>query len=288
MRTELVNKLIKLADDPKLIFLTGDLGFNALEPLQDKLGNRFINCGIAEQNMVGIAAGLAMQGYRPWVYSIAPFLYARALEQIRNDVCFNNLPVTFVGNGGGYSYGIMGSTHHALEDLAIINSLPNIQAYIPAFKNEIPSLIDIINHSNSPSYIRLENSGNDNFVPQDTHFYQWRKLAQGSKGTLICCGPLINKFINKVKDVNIWQLGSLPIGSFPYQLGQDIFDAPKLVVVEEHIEFLAKEIFYEMGHYNNKPPVFISYHCKHSPKTGTQEYLRSDCGLNINAIISEF
>lgn len=288
MRIELVNNLIKLADNPKFIFLTGDLGFNILEPLRDKLGNRFINCGIAEQNMVGVAAGLAMQGYRPWVYSIAPFLYARALEQIRNDVCFNNLPVTLIGNGGGYSYGIMGPTHHALEDYAIINSLPNIKTYFPAFKNTIDSLVSIINHSNNPNYIRLSNSEGPDYLPKDNHFYQWQKIATGTKGTLICCGPIANIFKDKIQDVNIWVLGNLPIYNLPYQLGLDIFNYKKLVIVEEHIEYISKEITYQISKFNNKWPIVINYSCRLTNKTGSQNFLREDCNLNINGIINEF
>ncbi len=103
-----------------MVFLTGDLGFMALEPLRDRLGDRFINCGVAEQNMVTVAAGLAKEGFDVWVYSIAPFCYARALEQIRNDVCLHGLPVRVLGNGGGYGYGVMGPTHHALEDYGIL------------------------------------------------------------------------------------------------------------------------------------------------------------------------
>ena len=87
------------------------------------MGERFINAGVAEQNMVSVAAGLAKAGLRPWVYSIAPFLYARAFEQIRNDVCLHGMPVILVGNGGGYGYGVMGSTHHAIEDYGVLLSL---------------------------------------------------------------------------------------------------------------------------------------------------------------------
>src|SRR5580698_8612554 len=116
MRQEFCQTLIEFSGRPEFVFLTGDLGFMALEPLREAMGERFINCGVAEQNMVGMAAGVARAGESVWVYSIAPFLYARAFEQIRNDVCFHDLPVRLVGNGGGYHYGVMGPTHWALED----------------------------------------------------------------------------------------------------------------------------------------------------------------------------
>ena len=101
-----IEKVVGEHDD--IVFITGDLGYGALENLAAKMGDRFINAGVAEQNMIGIAAGMASQGYRVICYSIAPFVVYRCLEQIRNDVCFHNLPVFVVGNGGGYGYGIHG------------------------------------------------------------------------------------------------------------------------------------------------------------------------------------
>ena len=114
-------------------------------------GSRFINAGVAEQNMVSVAAGLARQGMRAWAYSIAPFIYARPFEQIRNDVCLHNLPVVLVGNGGGYGYGVMGGTHHALEDYGVLLGLPNLRVYIPAFDGDVSRLAARIC---SPSRIR--------------------------------------------------------------------------------------------------------------------------------------
>src|SRR5271167_2666914 len=142
MRQAFCNGLVQQALLPEFVFLTGDLGFKALEPLQSALGQRFINAGVSEQNMVSVAAGLARSGLRPWTYSIAPFLYARPFEQIRNDVCFHGLPVILVGNGGGYGYGVMGSSHHALEDYGVLLSLPGMQVHVPAFDADIAGAIE--------------------------------------------------------------------------------------------------------------------------------------------------
>src|SRR5262249_54897691 len=114
MRKQFCDALVARAKNPDMIFLTGDLGFMALEELQKALGERFINAGVAEQNMISVAAALARQGFQVWAYSIAPFCYARPFEQIRNDITFHGLPVKLVGNGGGYGYGVMGPTHHAI------------------------------------------------------------------------------------------------------------------------------------------------------------------------------
>ena len=125
MRKQLCDALVaRAAEQEDMVFLTGDLGFNALEPLRAAMGDRFINAGVAEQNMVTVAAALAAQDLEVWVYSIAPFVYARPFEQIRNDICFHHRPVTLIGNGGGYGYGVMGPTHHAIEDYGALLTLP--------------------------------------------------------------------------------------------------------------------------------------------------------------------
>ena len=114
MRSAACNAWVNRVTDEEFLFLTGDLGYNALEPLRERLGDRFINAGVAEQNMVSVGAGLAIEGMNVWIYSIAPFCYARPFEQIRNDICQHRLPVKLVGNGGGYGYGAQGASHHAL------------------------------------------------------------------------------------------------------------------------------------------------------------------------------
>jgi transketolase len=144
-----------LAADPKAMFITGDLGYSALEGIASKYGRRFLNAGVAEQNMVGVAAGLALAGMRPWVYSIAPFATYRCLEQIRNDVCLHRLPVRIAGNGGGYTYGIMGATHHALEDLAALRPLPNMRLFFPCENGHVAAAVAQMSELNGPSYIRL-------------------------------------------------------------------------------------------------------------------------------------
>src|SRR5204863_5190911 len=118
-------------------------------------GARFLNAGVAEQSMMGIAAGVALTGRRPWVYSIAPFATYRCLEQIRNDVCLHALPVRIVGNGGGFTYGIMGSTHHALEDLAVLKVLPNMQLFFPCAGDQVEAAVRAMADLAGPAYLRL-------------------------------------------------------------------------------------------------------------------------------------
>ena len=138
----------------KFVFLTGDLGFKTLEPLRDAWVHVLSTPGIAEQNMICVAASMAKTALRPWVYSIAPFVYARPFEQIRNDVCLPDLPVVLVGNGGGYGYGVMGSTHHALEDYGALLTLANMRVFIPAFDSDVMALVDLLMEFPLP-YLRL-------------------------------------------------------------------------------------------------------------------------------------
>jgi transketolase len=148
-----------LLADTRTMFFSGDLGYNALEGLAAKLGSRFVNAGVAEQNMIGVAAGVALTGLSAWVYSIAPFATFRCLEQIRNDVCLHDLPVRIVGNGGGYTYGIMGPTHHALEDLAALKALPNMQLFFPCSGDHVAPAVSKMHGLKGPSYLRLGISG---------------------------------------------------------------------------------------------------------------------------------
>jgi len=240
VRKALCQALISHAERRDFVFLTGDLGFQALEPVRDALGSRFINAGVAEQNMVSVAAGLARQDLRPWVYSIAPFLYARPFEQIRNDVCLHSLPVVFVGNGGGYGYGVMGSTHHALEDYGILLTLAGLQVHIPAFDADLPTVVDRLFTTDCPAYLRL---GLSEEPPQwsPPPYAAWRKLVAGNAGTIVAVGPLAGSYWQPCADLpdrcrpNLWCLSELPLGELPAELLHDIRGSEPLCVVEEHV-----------------------------------------------------
>lgn len=240
MRVAFCELLLEQCENPGFVFLSGDLGFRALEPLKDKLGGRFINAGVAEQNMVSVAAGMAMNGLRPWVYSIAPFIYARAFEQIRNDVCLHNLPVVLVGNGGGYGYGVMGATHHALEDYGVLLTLPRMIAYLPAFDSDLELIIPSLASNSFPSYLRL----GVQYLPRDwsaPSFEAWRKLLSGRGPTVVVAGPLAGEFWQRWSTLadeirpNLWCLCQLPFPELPEQLWNEIRSSPSFAVVEEHV-----------------------------------------------------
>ena len=142
-----------------MVLLTGDLGYTVFEPFQAEFPERYVNCGVAEANMLGTAAGLAREGMRPFVYSFIPFAIFRALEQIRIDICYHELPVVIVGLGAGYSYGDMGATHHALEDIAVTRSLPNMTVICPGDPWEVRYAIRALSSHDGPAYLRLAKRG---------------------------------------------------------------------------------------------------------------------------------
>lgn len=156
MRNTLMKYLVQQAEhDPTLYLIVGDVGFSVIEIFQEKFPQRYINAGVAEQAMLGVAAGLAMAGKNVYIYSIIPFVTMRIFEQIRNDLCYQQLPVKIIGVGGGFSYGPMGVTHHALEDVGIMRCLPEMTIVAPGSIYETAQLIPQINNCKGPAYVRL-------------------------------------------------------------------------------------------------------------------------------------
>lgn len=156
MRTAFLETLLDCARSNKGIWLlTGDLGFSVLEPFAGQFPDRYVNTGVAEQNMIGVAAGLALSGKTVFVYSIANFPTLRCLEQVRNDICGHNLNVKIVAVGGGFSYGSLGYSHHGVEDLAILRALPHMEVIAPADPVETRVITRRIAESTGPAYIRL-------------------------------------------------------------------------------------------------------------------------------------
>jgi transketolase len=295
MRTVLANTLVAHAGRPDFAFLTGDLGFMALEPVQKAAGARFINAGVAEQNMVAVAAGMARSGLKPWVYSIAPFLYARPFEQIRNDVCLHGLPVFLVGNGGGYAYGVMGATHHALEDYGALLTLAGLTAYVPAFADDVGVAIDRMYAAKAPAYLRL---GRDE-KPKELRlppYAAWRRVLEGAGPVLVIVGPLAGGIIAPLlswpasERPSVWILSELPIApaSLPEGLLHDVARTGTLVVVEEHVahggagQMLAYALL-ERG----AAPARMVHRCAlgyPSGRYGSQQYHRRDCGLDPESV----
>jgi transketolase len=156
MRGHFIQTLMRLAEqDARITLLTGDLGFGVVESFAERFPRRYINVGVAEQDMVGIATGLAEAGQLPFTYSIAPFATLRPYEFIRNGPVLHSLPVRFVGVGGGFEYGTAGWTHHALEDLAVMRVLPGLTVIAPADHAQASAALDRTWDLPGPIYYRL-------------------------------------------------------------------------------------------------------------------------------------
>ena len=156
MRRAFVNTLVELAErDPRILLLTGDLGYMALEPFAQRFPDRFFNVGVAEQNMVGLATGLAEAGFIPFVYSIVTFASLRPYEFIRNGPILHQLPVRIVGVGGGFEYGPQGATHHGLEDVGVMRVQPGIAVIAPADHEQLACALRVTWNLPGPVYYRL-------------------------------------------------------------------------------------------------------------------------------------
>jgi transketolase len=150
------------AADPRVVLLAGDIGNRLFDNLKGKFPDRFYNCGVAEANMVSLSAGMALTGLRPFAYTITPFITTRVFEQLRVDVCYHNAPVTIVGTGAGLSYASLGPTHHSLEDIAILRTLPNLTVLCPADATEVKLTVKAVLGLKGPAYIRLGKKGEPN------------------------------------------------------------------------------------------------------------------------------
>ncbi len=241
MRAEFAKAILEAArKDSRLVFLSGDLGYMALEEIRDVLKERFINAGVAEQNMVSVAAGLAAKGFVPIVYSIAPFATLRPYEQIRNDVCLHNLPVKVVGNGGGYGYGIMGSTHHALEDVGVMRALPNMTAYVPCFGSDVAKCVEEMVSNSGPSYLRLGKSVPEFGDAQSSqHWNGFRRVQRGESVVIAAMGPVIENVITGLpqlpsQSVDLWSIGQFPVLDLPEEFLVSVKKAKKVITLEEH------------------------------------------------------
>lgn len=160
MRNAFVRALTAAAEkDDRVVLVAADIGNRLWDQFKRKFPDRFYNCGVCEANMTGVAAGLALDGYRPFTYTIAPFVTTRCLEQIRVDLCYHNLPVVVTAVGAGLSYASLGATHHACEDIAFLRALPEMTVVCPGDSPEIEALLPQLLNLQGPAYFRLGKKG---------------------------------------------------------------------------------------------------------------------------------
>ena len=295
MRKEFAQHIEKLAvENEKIVFITGDLGFMALENVKKAMGDRFINAGVSEQNMISMAASFAYEGLLPICYSIAPFIVFRPVEQIRLDVCLHNLNVKIVGNGGGFGYGIMGATHHAIEDIAVLSCLQNMQCFIPFCNEDVNGAIDQMFAYNGPSYLRL----GFGIKPENVtipKFSNIRKILSGNEITILGTGPVLLNVFDAAKSFkndlsDIFVVSQLPVISLSEELKQSLKKTNKLLIIEEHVKrgglgeniasvLFEEKIFCKLSH------LFINGYI--NGLYGNQAYHIAENELDANSITKE-
>ena len=299
MRDTFVQTLLEEAKtDPNVVLITGDLGFGVLEKFETTLPTQYINAGVAEQSMLGLAAGVASTGRRVFVYSIGNFPTVRALEQIRNDICYMNNPVVIVSVGAGYSYGSQGYTHHALEDIAVMRALPGMDVVTPADPYETVELTRYLVGSSKPSYLRLGRSGEKqlNSTAPALKVGEFNPLLKGNDGTILFTGSIgvlallaREALAKQGKDIGVY---SVPFISSlqPNSLSQIANKGP-IVTIEEHSirGGLGSAILELASLHNIKADVRIMGVSQHNlAEIGDQNYLRASNGLTVDKIVERF
>ncbi|HEY4684076.1 MAG TPA: transketolase C-terminal domain-containing protein [Candidatus Acidoferrales bacterium] len=243
MRTAFIRTLIELARNDKRIFLlVGDLGYGVVEPFAQEFPDRFINVGVAEQNLTGIAAGLALSGKIVFTYSIANFSTLRCLEQIRNDVCYHNADVKIVAVGGGVAYGALGVTHHGTEDIAILRALPNMKVLCPADPVEAELATRAIAAAPGPAYLRLGKSGEPRIyrTPPVFEIGKAIEILPGKEVVVLATGSVVRNAIEACQNVaeNGIEVGIYSVHTIK-PLDQELiaklaFQTRLMITVEEH------------------------------------------------------
>ncbi len=193
MRNAFISTIHGLSkDDKDLMVLVADNGAIVFDQFRKDFPNQFLNCGIAEANMIGVAAGMAMSGKRPYIYTITNFMTMRAFEQIRCDICLHNADVKVVGIGGGFKYSTLGPTHHAIEDVALMRALPNMTVIWPASPIEVKLAVKAIAKIEGPVYLRMGTNREPEVFEKEYPFEIGKavQIKEGTDVTIVVAGPL--------------------------------------------------------------------------------------------------
>ncbi len=284
------------AKDERIVLLSGDIGNRLFDSYRAQCPARFYNCGVAEQNMTGMAAGLALCGLRPFTYTITPFATTRVIEQIRVDVCYHNVPVVIVGTGSGLSYASLGPTHHSCEDVGILRCFPNLTVLCPADAMEVGPVIEAALALSGPVYIRLGKKGEPTIheSPPTIEVGHGLVMREGSDVCLLGMGTMTATALEAAKLLQKDGISTRVVSMHTVKPLDDAllcesFDRFTVVaVVEEHsvigglgsavAEWLARRkpsrgVLEAIG----TPDAFIS-------EAGSQQWMREQCGITPNAV----
>jgi len=299
MRNAFIKQLTELARNDKRIFLiVGDLGYGVIEAFQKEFPDQFLNAGVAEQNMTGMATGLALNGKIVFTYSIANFPTLRPLEQVRNDICYHNANVKIISIGGGFAYGALGPTHHATEDLAIMRSLPNMTVVAPCDPIETALATTAIARAPGPCYLRLNRSGDSSIHQTPPHFRIGKSILikPGNDITFITIGAIMTEVLTaatllekkniRARVINMHTLKPLDIKSILKAANE----TRGIITIEEHsiiggLGSAVAEILAE--NQTNIPFTSIGIPDTFSSFMGDQKFLREQYDLLAKRIASK-
>lgn len=277
------------------MLLVGDLGYGVVEGFSEEFPHLFLNAGVAEQNMTGMAAGIAAEGTRVFTYSIANFPTMRALEQIRNDICYHSFPVTIVSVGSGVDYGTLGYSHFAVEDISVMRPLPRLVVYCPADEAELVVALDAIFSSTAPSFVRLPK---DNQAPLPmigtwTDAKYPRKLLTGESELLVlttgsiamnvvrACAQLSEEFPGGVAVYSVPQISPLGLEGVNWHRYR------RVLTIEEHVlpgGFGSAVLEYFSDCDIRLPVTRVGIELPEDLPVGSKEYLRARSGLDEASI----
>jgi transketolase len=303
MRNTFINTLCELAVTHDDIFIIcGDLGYSVLEPFATRFPDRFLNAGVAEQNMTQVAVGLAREGYNVFTYSIGNFPTLRCMEQIRYDVCYHEANVKVVAVGGGYAYGPQGVSHHTTEDIAMLRAIPNMIVSAPADPVEAEAIARFMVARSGPGYVRLNRTGEARVhsaeLPLALKSGSFLPVKSGTGTAVLTTGAVLQQVVDEVQQHGLsWAVLSSPfIGDFAVkELVRLAQEFETIITVEEHqlnggfgsaiVEALSD--LYAVGRLSTMPRVkrigipniFIGV-------AGSQDYLRARAGISLVSVMS--
>lgn len=298
MRDAFIHELTVIArEDPTIFLVIGDLGFTVIEEFAAEFPDRFLNAGVAEQTMMGIAAGLASDGFNVFVYSIGNFPTMRCLEQIRNDVCYHNRSVTVVAVGAGFSYGSLGYTHHAIEDIAVMRALPNMSVYSPSDPEEARALTRKAANAPGPVYLRLGKNRETRLhdEPLSADLPPTITLLEGTDVTIMATGSIIEVAIvareQLAREGIAARVISVPIVKpFDSSVLAAAAGTASIITVEEHslIGGLGSAILERAAFERNRTPIFTLGISEATLGLfiGSQSFMREKNGLTAESIVA--
>lgn len=292
MRNAFSDALVAAAKaDSKVLLLTGDHGYALFDPFRKACPDQYINCGIAEQNMVGVAAGLAKAGFKPIVYGLAAFVPIRVVEQLKIDVCYENLPVILIGDGAGLVYSHLGTSHQATEDIACTRAIPNLTVLSPADRFEMTAAMQYALNLSTPVYLRMGKSdcGDVHAGPIKIHAGELLPVKQGQQRiALIATGSMVRTAIEIAQqglDASIWSAPSIkPLNH--ERLLAIAANVDAIITLEEHSVMggLGACVAEIISAQHPMPICRVGVEDKFSNSCGTWTHLLAEHGLDFQSV----